>query len=53
MRRQKLFNKIKELFKNENIRQHFNLDKSSFVNANALNCTIEVRLQQSELNNKL
>jgi hypothetical protein len=45
MRKQKSFNKVKELFKNKDIRQYFDLNKSSFVNANALNYTIEVRLQ--------
>jgi hypothetical protein len=44
MKKQKLFNKVKKLFKNEDIRQHFNLNKLSFVNANALNYIIEVRL---------
>jgi hypothetical protein len=44
MRRQKLFNKIKELFKNENIRQYFNLNKSSFINMNASDCAIKAKL---------
>jgi hypothetical protein len=52
-RQQKSFEKVKELFKNGDMRQHFDPQKPSYVDADASDCAIGARLQQPGPDGKL